>query len=43
MKTRIFDLIILDESGSMQRIMRAAIDHVNEYNHCCCMKRYLFG
>lgn len=30
MKTRIFDLIILDESGSMQSIKRAAIDSVNE-------------
>lgn len=30
MKTRIFNLIILDESGSMQRIKRAAIDSVNE-------------
>lgn len=30
MKTRIFNLIILDESGSMQSIKRAAIDSVNE-------------
>lgn len=41
MKTKIFNLIILDESGSMQSIKRAAIDSVNEYNHCSCMKRYL--
>lgn len=30
MKTGIFNLIILDESGSMQSIKRAAIDSVNE-------------
>lgn len=30
MKTRIFNLIILDESGSMQSIKQAAIDSVNE-------------
>lgn len=30
MKTKIFNLIILDESGSMQGIKRAAIDNVNE-------------
>ena len=30
MKTRIFNLIIIDESGSMQSIKRAAIDSVNE-------------
>ena len=30
MKTKIFNLIILDESGSMQLIKRAAIDNVNE-------------
>lgn len=30
MKTRIFNLIIIDESGSMQNIKRAAIDSVNE-------------
>ena len=42
MKTKIFNLIILDESGSMQSIKRAAIDSVNEYNHCSYMKRYMF-
>ena len=30
MKTRIFNLIIIDESGSMQRIKKEAIDSVNE-------------
>ena len=30
MKTRIFNLIIIDESGSMQSIKSAAIDSVNE-------------
>ena len=30
MKTRIFNLIIIDESGSMQSIKKAAIDSVNE-------------
>ena len=30
MKTRIFNLIIIDESGSMQSIKTAAIDSVNE-------------
>ena len=30
MKTKIFNLIIIDESGSMQSIKRAAIDSVNE-------------
>ncbi len=30
MKTRIFNLIIIDESGSMQSIKRAAIDSVSE-------------
>ena len=30
MKTRIFNLIIIDESGSMQSIKREAIDSVNE-------------
>ena len=30
MKTRIFNLIILDESGSMQSIKRATINGVNE-------------
>lgn len=30
MKTRIFNLIIIDESGSMQSIKNAAIDSVNE-------------
>lgn len=30
MKTRIFNLIILDESGSMQSIKREAISGVNE-------------
>ena len=30
MKTRIFNLIIIDESGSMQYIKTAAIDSVNE-------------
>lgn len=30
MKTRIFNLIILDESGSMFRVMNQAIDGVNE-------------
>ncbi len=30
MKTRIFNLIILDESGSMQTIKKEAIDSVNE-------------
>ena len=29
-KTRIFNLIIIDESGSMQSIKKAAIDSVNE-------------
>ena len=30
MKTRIFNLIIIDESGSMQSIKKEAIDSVNE-------------
>lgn len=30
MKTRIFNLIILDESGSMQSIKQAAINGMNE-------------
>ena len=30
MKTRIFNLIIIDESGSMQSIKKATIDNVNE-------------
>ena len=30
MKTKIFNLIIIDESGSMQSIKKAAIDSVNE-------------
>ena len=30
MKTRIFNLIIIDESGSMHSIMKAAIDSVNK-------------
>ncbi len=30
MKTRIFNLIIIDESGSMQSIKKAAVDSVNE-------------
>ena len=30
MKTRIFNLIIMDESGSMQSIKKEAIDNVNE-------------
>ena len=30
MKTRIFNLIIIDESGSMQSIKKEAIDNVNE-------------
>lgn len=30
MKTRIFNLVIIDESGSMQSIKRQAIDSVNE-------------
>lgn len=30
MKTRVFNLIILDESGSMQSIKKEAIDSVNE-------------
>lgn len=30
MKTRNFNLIILDESGSMQSIKKEAIDSVNE-------------
>ena len=30
MKTKIFNLIIIDESGSMQSIKNAAIDSVNE-------------
>ena len=30
MKTKIFNLIIIDESGSMQSIKTAAIDSVNE-------------
>ena len=30
MKTRIFNLIIIDESGSMQSIKKQAIDSVNE-------------
>ncbi|MCS2304660.1 hypothetical protein NXX23_24850 [Bacteroides ovatus] len=30
MKTRIFNLIIIDESGSMQSIKKEAVDNVNE-------------
>ena len=30
MKTRIFNLIIIDESGSMRGIKREAIENVNE-------------
>lgn len=30
MRTRVFNLIILDESGSMQSIKKEAIDSVNE-------------
>lgn len=30
MKTRIFNLIIIDESGSMQSIKKEAVDSVNE-------------
>ena len=30
MKTRIFNLIIIDESGSMQIIKKEAVDSVNE-------------
>ena len=30
MKTKIFNLIIIDESGSMQSIKKEAIDSVNE-------------
>ncbi len=36
MKTRIFNLIILDESGSMQRIKTEAIDSVNETVQTIC-------
>ena len=30
MKTKIYNLIIIDESGSMNYIKQAAIDNVNE-------------
>ena len=36
MKTRIFDLIIIDESGSMQSIKKQAIDSVNETIQTIC-------
>ena len=36
MKTRIFNLIILDESGSMQSIKKEAIDSVNETVQTIC-------
>ena len=36
MKTRIFNLIIIDESGSMQSIKKAAIDSVNETIQTIC-------
>lgn len=36
MKTRVFNLIILDESGSMQRIKKEAIDSVNETVQTIC-------
>ncbi len=36
MKTRIFNLIILDESGSMQCIKKEAIDSVNETVQTIC-------
>ncbi len=41
MKTRIFNLIILDESGSMQSIKKEATDRVNrsrERLYCCMAK-----
>ena len=37
MKTRIFNLIIIDESGSMQSIKNAAIDSVNETIQSICV------
>ena len=37
MKTRIFNLIIIDESGSMQSIKKAAIDSVNETIQSICV------
>ena len=42
METKIFNLIILDESGSMQRIKREAIDGVNEtvQTICAAQKKY---
>ena len=36
MKTKIFNLIILDESGSMQCIKKEAIDSVNETVQTIC-------
>lgn len=36
MKTRIFNLIIIDESGSMQSIKKQAIDSVNETIQTIC-------
>ncbi len=36
MKTRIFNIIIIDESGSMQSIKREAIDSVNETIQTIC-------
>jgi len=36
MKTRIFNLIIIDESGSMQSIKKEAIDSVNETIQTIC-------
>ena len=36
MRTRIFNLIIIDESGSMQSIKKAAIDSVNETIQSIC-------
>ncbi len=36
MKTRVFNLIILDESGSMQSIKKEAIDSVNETVQTIC-------
>ncbi len=36
MKTRVFNLIILDESGSMSSIKKEAIDSVNETVQTIC-------
>ena len=36
MKKRIFNLIIIDESGSMQSIKKQAIDSVNETLQTIC-------